>query len=527
MLDKSKFIVAVRLIQLFQNGKRPVDGELRLGPGENSSVRPPFFEGVNVTNLTQPQEMTSPQQQRPLPATLGTPQPSPLRPPRPTLPSSTALTTTDPYAMTPAEQSRYSQLFPTYAIDSHVSGPAAYELFSKSGLDRDSLKTIWNMADEMSKDNALDLMEFCVAMHLIVCVSKKGLGMPSGGLLPGSLRGWLEKKEGGSSGGGGETVVGPPQVNREIQSSGMAGQNGMGGQMMQQPQQQQVQMTTSPGSPDGIPSPDKMGMYNMGPQQGGASLPPPPVYGMQQHQQQLPQPMNAMGGGGAYNSMGGQVEHPAPNISTQGGAVGGETVDDAFAGLSNSPVEDVDEYSAVGGSAVGGMPAASIGGMGTQNNSSVPSSMQPNNFANQQQLSHPVPTPSMGQQQPTSFTPASPKATKSHYDPSSPTPTIHSRTYTSPKLSRKDIAINEEFNSELEKLRSAHQKLQAEVVSLRAKASLVSEEEQEAQAEMRTLAASIAELSLELTTLKDEVTESQGRLKESLGMLKAQKEKKE
>ena len=375
-------------------------------------------------------------------------------------------------------------------------------------------------------DNKLDLMEFCIAMHLIVCVTKKGLGMPEE--LPGSLRGCLEGREGISGGdGGSSSVVGPPQLQRQQTPMG---QN-LGGPMQQQQQYQQPpQMTTSPASPDGIPSPDKMGMYNnMGAQQG---LPPPPVYGLQQQQQQQQMPqqqMNAMGGGAmSYNPMGGQPEQQQ-TIQPPQGAVGGETVDDAFAGLSNSPVEDVDEYSTIGGgSAIGGVTSAG-GGMGAQNNSFAPT-VQPNNLASTQQhtMSQPVPTPSMGQQQ-QSFAPASPKAiTRSHYEPSSPTPTTHSRTtYTSPKLSRKDIAENEEFNSELEKLRNAHQKLQAEVVSLRAKASLVSEEEQEAQLEIRTLAASIAELSMELATLKDEVAESKGRLKESLGMLKAQKEKKE
>lgn len=79
----------------------------------------------------------------------------------------------------------------------------------------------------------------------------------------------------------------------------------------------------------------------------------------------------------------------------------------------------------------------------------------------------------------------------------------------------------------MEKLRTAHQKLQAEVISLRAKANLVSDEEQEAQSEVRALAAGIAELSMELAGLKDEVAESKARLKDSLAMLKAQKEKRE
>jgi hypothetical protein len=426
-----------------------------------------------------------------------------------------ALTTSDPYTMTPAEQSRYASLFPSYAQEGYIHGAAAVELFSKSGLDRGHLKEIWTMCD-VPVDNKLDLMEFCVAMHLIVCVTKKGMAVPEG--LPGSLRGLLEKRDG---------------MNGQQQQQGQMGPM-MGGQM--QPGQQQPQATITPASPEGIPSPDKMGMYNLA-QQG---LPPPPVYGMQQQHQhpQMPQQQQMMGGGmgqqpGAmsYNQMGEQ-----PTVQ-QHGAVGGENVDDAFAGLSNSPVEDVDEYSTVGGGSLvgGGEMSAMGGGMTSMQQHNTPTQQQQMqqqmNAAptQQQQMPQPVRTPSIMHQQ-QHFAPASPKhVVKSHYEPASPAPTVQSRahTYASPKPSRKDVQEDQEFNSELEKLRSAHQKLQAEVISLRARANLVSDEEAGAQSEMRQLAASIAELSMELTGLKDQVAESKAKLADSLVMLKAQKEKKE
>eukprot|EP00804_Cyclotella_cryptica_P031007 CCRYP_013588-RC/>CCRYP_013588-RC protein AED:0.07 eAED:0.07 QI:450/1/1/1/0.6/0.5/6/508/1055 len=580
MLDKKKFIVAVRLIQLFQNGKRPMDAELRLGQGE--TVRPPFFEGVQFPpsggQVLQQQEVGTPQfpkqqhqqqqqhhqqQQVPhsQPHSMPTPQQSPLRhaqppiqlqpPPTPSL----ALTIQDPYTMNPAEQSRYAALFPSYAQDGYVYGPQAVELFSKSGMDRAHLKTIWSMCD-VPVDNKLDLMEFCVAMHLIVCVTKKGLGMPEE--LPGSLRGFVGEGRGQPQGGAVGQQNQQPQPQGGMMQLGM-GQGQMGGQPQQQPQLQQSQVT-GPGSPGGIPSPDKIGVFSMGSQQGGG-IPPPPLehggmYGMQQQQYSMPPPpqqqhqqhMHAMGQGNMphqHHQMGGHVE---PS-SIPGGptAAGGETVDDAFAGLSNSPVDDVDEYSViVGGSTAGGGmnqvggangPSAGMSAMGAGMNSIQQSSAPP---VHTQQMHHsPVPPQRNHQRIPNPSvaihaqhsTPASPKVPppKTQYKPASP-PALQSRSHQheqrSFKPTRKDQEEDEDFNSELEKLRSAHQKLQAEVISLRARANLFSDEEQETQSEIRHLAAGIAELSMELSGLKDQVAESKAKLADALVMLKSQNEKK-
>jgi hypothetical protein len=553
MLDKSKFYTAVRLIQLFQNGKRPMDGELRLREGE--VCRPPYFEGVQLPNVQQQQQQVAQQQpgqqpqmgqphqlqqqqdvmaspQRPNQQPVMSMTPQPMGSPHPQQ-QSLALTTSDPYIMTPAEQSRYSSLFPSYAQEGYVHGPQAVELFSKSGMDRDHLKTIWSMCD-VPVDNKLDLTEFCVAMHLIVCVTKKGLACPD--FLPGSLKGVLEGRDGQQQQqqgqmnghmGGGQSVIGQPGQ----QPGQMGGGQSVIGQPGQQPSQMGMgqpgqmghQQAIAPASPESIPSPDKMGMYAQ--QQG---LPPPPVYGMQQQQHQMPQ-QQMMGRGMGYGQVN-QAEQPV-----QTGAVGGETIDDAFAGLSNTPVGDVDEYSTIGGGNTVGGGMAMGGGMGMQQNAAAsnaqsaytkqmnPQVQQPQ--MSQPQMPQPVPTPSVQQ----NFVPASPKhVPKSHYEPASPAQAHTSRSvYGSPKPTKKDRQEDEEFNSELEKLRTAHQKLQAEVISLRAKANLVSDEEQEAQSEVRALAAGIAELSMELAGLKDEVAESKARLKDSLAMLKAQKEKRE
>jgi len=172
----------VRLIQLFQNGKKPIDLALNIADGE-PPMRPPFFEGVNVQAIMQQQQGSGasvaprpPMQQQLSSQQLGgpppqqvvqqpTPQGSPQRSPQlngmstqqppamsqpatmngaaPTMsPANTnqqqQLAIQDPYTMTPQELARYEQLFPTYAVQEadgmyYVHGGAAVELFSKSG----------------------------------------------------------------------------------------------------------------------------------------------------------------------------------------------------------------------------------------------------------------------------------------------------------------------------------------------------------------------------------------------------------
>ena len=180
-LDHTKFHVAVRLIQLFQNGKKPVDFALNVssmegGGGSGIMMKPPYFEGVEIPALAMPPQ---PQQQQAMPqqssyssspqiqpAPSSSPQRSPvvpqptigmvMPPPLPlptaaTMNTNTMTTTTttttlaiqDPYTMTPQELSRYDALFPMYAKEDaadgkmYVSGATAVELFCKSG------KFIW------------------------------------------------------------------------------------------------------------------------------------------------------------------------------------------------------------------------------------------------------------------------------------------------------------------------------------------------------------------------------------------------
>ncbi|CAM9898503.1 unnamed protein product, partial [Hapterophycus canaliculatus] len=86
----------------------------------------------------------------------------------------------DPYAMSSQERSKYESLFPVYDSDrdGFVTGAEAVDLFSKSRLPREHLRQIWQLSD-VDGDSKLSLAEFCVGMHLIVCVSKKGLPCPA------------------------------------------------------------------------------------------------------------------------------------------------------------------------------------------------------------------------------------------------------------------------------------------------------------------------------------------------------------
>ena len=92
----------------------------------------------------------------------------------------------DPYSMHPNEQARYHQnLSPQYAThDGYVYGAQAVDLFSKSGLEKELLRDIWNLTPR-AVENRLSRVEFGIAMNLVVCVSTKGLEVPR--VLPVSL----------------------------------------------------------------------------------------------------------------------------------------------------------------------------------------------------------------------------------------------------------------------------------------------------------------------------------------------------
>jgi hypothetical protein len=214
-LDRQKFAVAIRLIQLAQNGTKGQGTNLAVPHGV--TLRPAFLEGVSgvtiplpPTNATAgpgasvgapPSYPTSPVSTRSaMTAMTGPPHgsmqmmPTPgsqrtsLTVPQPgTLVGNNAMVPQDPYAMTPQERGRYEELFPQYAKpDGFMYGGEAVALFMKSGVDQQVLRGLWNIVDD-PVDNRLDRLEFAIAMHLIVCISKKNLPPPQGQLPP-SLR---------------------------------------------------------------------------------------------------------------------------------------------------------------------------------------------------------------------------------------------------------------------------------------------------------------------------------------------------
>lgn len=183
-LDLRKFAVAVRLIQLLQNGTKGEGPTLKAPPGV--ALKPVMFEGVSGTMIPLPQAPSQPAGVPSSGASVSSaPPPTPPRPPAPPGPSM-ALTPQDPYTLTPQDQSRYDALFPQHAKpDGFVYGSEAVALFSKSGVPQSQLGAIWNMVDYPA-DSRLDAIEFAIAMHLIVCVSRKNLPLPPS--LPMSLK---------------------------------------------------------------------------------------------------------------------------------------------------------------------------------------------------------------------------------------------------------------------------------------------------------------------------------------------------
>ncbi len=77
------------------------------------------------------------------------------------------------------DQSKYSSIFSSSASpDGFVGGRDAVQLLGKSGLDKPVLKHIWTLSDR-DADGKLNVGEFSVAMHLVVCASKRGMPPPA------------------------------------------------------------------------------------------------------------------------------------------------------------------------------------------------------------------------------------------------------------------------------------------------------------------------------------------------------------
>jgi len=475
-LDRPKFAVAVRLIQLLQNGQKG-QGPTLEGP-EGVVLRPAKFEGVSGVSVPfpPPEGGSTPapggqQQQHQAPPS---PQQAPAQqhqhqqqyqgstPPRPPHPAhqhpppagmATALTTQDPYTITPSEQSRYESIFQEHAKpDGFVYGGEAVALFSKSGMPQPQLAAIWNMVDSPI-DNRLDKLEFCMAMHLIVCVSKKNLPLPPG--LPVSLKLLKAQQQ-------------QQHQHQQYQQPSTAPSSPM------QPGAPQPQLGAPP-SPSslpppvvGIPSPPRQQQH---PIQGGLTMPgPPPI-------QRTPSESTGMS----------SLPGPPP-IQQPGGA----DIHDAFAGLS------------AGGDHGSAYMASQPMTMGFSNPADSGSAPSPS--------FHSVPAPA-------SIPEPSPPAPAGVAAPASPP-----RVQTSDK--RKSSYDMGEASEELAKLKATLQKLQAENISLKATMGSLSEEEKDVHKELNAVISEIGKLSSELTTLRAKVLASKSRLIEATAELKAAREKK-
>lgn len=111
----------------------------------------------------------------PVPAFEGVPRPSPPAP------AASSLGGGGPsFSISPDDQEKYNRIFASTDTDGDgfVLGGEAVALFTKSGLEKGVLKSIWSLSD-LDKDNRLDHPEFCVAMHLVVSLSKRGMQLPT------------------------------------------------------------------------------------------------------------------------------------------------------------------------------------------------------------------------------------------------------------------------------------------------------------------------------------------------------------
>jgi hypothetical protein len=201
----------------------------------------------------------------------------------------TALAAQDPYIMYPNEQSRYEALFSQYEVkhDGYVYGKEAVALFSKSGLEKDQLRDVWNLVDE-PVDNRLSTLEFAIAMHMIVCISKKKLPVPH--RLPPSLQALKDNENGG----------------------------------------------TAAGDMGDIPSPQPVQQYNAPPPPTSYGAPSPPSPQMNtQYAPEPPHPVDPVMPplGGMQNGFGNN-----PGMSSVTGGLGAVGISDAFDDLSPEPV---------------------------------------------------------------------------------------------------------------------------------------------------------------------------------------------
>ena len=142
-LELPQFYVALRYIQILQRHLAQTGGfaGIKVSPElidqfRGKELKLPRFEGIDGPPVPPPSSLAGPSG-----ATGISDSSSSAKPPS----SSSALATQDQYAMTSSERARYDTLFPTYSTnnDGYIYGSEAVALFTKSGLDRQTLRQIW------------------------------------------------------------------------------------------------------------------------------------------------------------------------------------------------------------------------------------------------------------------------------------------------------------------------------------------------------------------------------------------------
>ena len=152
-MDIHQFYVALRFITMIQNGEFPISIE-RLKATIKTNLGLPKFHGIDIPK-PKPQ---IPQQQQP--STSSLPSSSSVQPPN--------------YAIIPAEHYQYHTIFMSYdheCIGYLFRDQAVIMLQQAYGLDVNTLQTIVAIAD-FDNDAKLLPKEFCVAIHLIICITR-------------------------------------------------------------------------------------------------------------------------------------------------------------------------------------------------------------------------------------------------------------------------------------------------------------------------------------------------------------------
>lgn len=512
-LDARKFAVAVRLVQLAQHNlpqlaallappqqqSQPID----LAQGFPPNLRPAFFEGIPpppeaaaATSMPAP-----PQQQQQQPSGMtgggsvaggGASVAGSMVPPQSMAPHTPQqqqqLTVQDPYTLTPAELLRYEQMFPEYCSpnDSHyMYGPEAVALFQKSGLPREALSRIWTLVDTDPVDNRLDPMEFALAMHLIVCVSKKNLPLPTA--LPPSMA-YLKKQQQQQQ----------PEHHRGAAAAGIPPANATHAQQQQHPHPEAPSVL----APSSFPS----GQMNMAPSV----------------------TMMSMGGGAAASVTSApprsvMMAPTAATNNTLSGLAGPPPLTHQVGGLSIS-----DAFEGLGGGGAGDTGSISDYHATNQHSTAHPTTTMAANMeasASSPMHAYSHPPPHQQQQQLSAVT------TLEHDDEDEVNGEHAAHRVPVPATVKTTAQLAASYDmggasEELVKLRNALQKLQAENISLKAKMGSMTDEERDVQKELSATVAEVSNLANELTQTRAQVLASKSRLLESTAELKAAKEKK-